>query len=54
MVTILYFPSSCSGFHLAVIHSEPDLLDKLLFIMSKDSQLQSIIDEQNGLYQVSV
>ena len=43
---------SCRGFHLAVIHSEIDLLDKLLFIMSRDNRLRTVIDEQNNLYQV--
>ena len=44
----------CSGFHLAVIHGENDLLDKLLFIMSRDNRLRTVIDEQNNLYQVSI
>lgn len=40
------------GFHLSVIHNKPDILDKLLFIMSKDKRLKPVIDEQNRLYQV--
>ena len=42
----------CSGFHLSVIHNQPDVLDRLLFIMSKERALRSVIDEQNRLYQV--
>lgn len=41
-----------SGFHLSVIHNKPDILDKLLFIMSKEKTLKPVIDEQNKLYQV--
>lgn len=29
-----------------------NLLDKLLFIMSRDNRLRTVIDEQNNLYQV--
>ena len=47
----LLFPPY-SGFHLSVIHGENDLLDKLLFIMSRDNRLRTVIDEQNNLYQV--
>ena len=53
MLTNMPFLSlCCSGFHLAVIHSEGELLDKLLFIMSRDNRLRTVIDEQNNLYQV--
>jgi len=43
-----------TGFHLAVIHGENDLLDKLLFIMSRDNRLRTVIDEQNNLYQTAL
>lgn len=43
-----------TGFHLAVIHNQPDLLDKLLYIMSKDQALKSVIDEQNCLFQTAL
>lgn len=43
-----------SGLHLSVIHNQPDLLDKLLFIMCKDKKLKPVIDEQNRLYQVGL
>ena len=49
----LFFVVVFRGFHLAVIHNQPDLLDKLLYIMSKDQALKSVIDEQNCLFQVS-
>ena len=35
-----------------MIHGENDLLDKLLFIMSRENRLRTVIDEQNNLYQV--
>ncbi len=42
----------CRGLHLAVIHSQPDVLDRLLYLMTKEPMLQAVIDEQNALYQV--
>ncbi len=43
-----------SGLHLAVIHSQPEVLDRLLYLMTKEPMLQSVVDEQNALYQVCV
>ena len=40
------------GFHLAVIHSRPDVLTQLLALVATDSRLQPAVDEQNSLYQV--
>ena len=43
-----------SGLHLAVIHSQMDLLDRLLYLMTKEPMLQGVVDEQNAMYQVCV
>lgn len=48
----LHFFVLCRGLHLAVIHSQPDVLDRLLYLMTKEPMLQAVIDEQNALYQV--
>ena len=42
----------CSGIHLAVIHSLPDILTQLLALVASDVRLQPVLDEQNSLYQV--
>jgi hypothetical protein len=43
-----------SGFHLAVIHSRPDILIQLLALVSTDARLRVALDEQNSLYQVCI
>ena len=44
----------CSGVHLAVIHSRPDILTQLLALVSTDDRLRVALDEQNSLYQVCI
>jgi hypothetical protein len=43
-----------TGFHLAVIHSRPDILIQLLALVSTDARLRVALDEQNSLYQVCI
>ncbi len=43
---------SYSGFHLAVVNGQMNILDGLLFIAAHDRSLQAVVNEQNALYQV--
>jgi ankyrin repeat protein len=43
-----------TGFHLAVIHSRPDILIQLLALVSTDARLRVALDEQNSLYQTAL
>lgn len=40
-----------TGFHMAVVHGQMDVLEGLLFIASHDRSLQAVVNEQNALYQ---
>ena len=54
IVQQLSFALPCSGIHLAVIHSRTELLNRLLYLASKDPMLRAAVDEQNTLFQVCV